>query len=312
LAYRLFLFANALRYISFGELLMSKKLYFEVPAEYDNVKALTFFKEKCNLSSRMITRLKREKNGILMNGKILRTVDVVTSGQIVEINLPSESSQILPVAGKLDIAFEDEHFLIVNKPPSMPVHPVKQHQTDTLANLVAYYNEQRGEDYVFRAVNRLDKDTSGLVIIAKNRFCANALKGKTEKTYYALCQGLVYGEGKVDAPIGLLESSKMVRHVLPDGPPAITHYKALLSSNEYSLVQLWLETGRTHQIRCHMSSLGHPLLGDDLYGGSLDLIPRQALHCGKLSFIHPVTYDMICVQADMPNDMNNLINLINN
>lgn len=287
---------------------MDKKLVFTVPEEYDNTKALVFLKEKCNLSSRMITRLKRIENGITMDGKLLRTVDSVKKGSMVEITLPNEENAIEAVCGQLDIAYEDEHLLIVNKPPSMPVHPVKQHQSDTLANIVAYYCKQKNENYVFRAINRLDKDTSGLVIIAKNRFCANAMKGRTKKTYYALCHGYVEGEGTVNAPIGLLEDSKMVRHILSDGPPAITHYKAIYSGDDYSYIELWLETGRTHQIRCHMASLGHPLLGDDLYGGSLELIARQTLHCGKIRFVHPVTNNMTEVCASIPEDMKNLIN----
>ncbi len=286
---------------------MNKMLSFTVDKEYDGKKAITFLKEKCKISSRMLTRLKRETNGITMDGSLLRTVDPVKFGSVVKIKLPLEKSQIEPVKGELDITYEDEHFLIVNKPPSMPVHPVKQHQTDTLANIVTYYSDINSENYVYRAINRLDKDTSGLVIIAKDRFCANALKNKTHKIYYALCQGTMSGEGTISAPIGLCESSKMVRHILDDGPAAITHYKVLSSSNNISYVELWLETGKTHQIRCHMSGIGHPLLGDDLYGGSLEFTSRQMLHCGKIDFRHPVTNNMISVQAHMPDDMKNIL-----
>ena len=286
---------------------MSKKLEFFVPGDCDNMLALTFLKEKCNLSSRMITRLKREKSGILVDGKILRTVDFVQQGKVVEITLPEENSEIVPIKGELDISFEDEYFLIVNKPPSMPTHPVKKHQEDTLANLVAYYNQKTGENFVFRAINRLDKDTSGLVIIAKNRFCANALKGKIQKYYYAICHGKIAKDGTVKAPIGLLEDSKMVRHILTEGTVAITHYKVIFANDDFSYIKLWLETGKTHQIRCHMSSLGHPLLGDDLYGGSLKLCQRQCLHCGEVEFVHPVTNKRISVSADIPSDMKEIL-----
>lgn len=286
---------------------MCNILKFNVTEEYDNKKAIFFLKEKCGLSARMITRLKRIPNGITMNGSLLRTVDYVKSGMVVEIILPDEEMLIEPTEGELDIVYEDKYLLIVNKPPYMPVHPVKQHQSDTLANIVSYYCINRGESYTFRAINRLDKDTSGIVIIAKDRFCANAMKGKTQKTYFALCHGCLEGNGTVSAPIGLLEDSKMVRHIMNDGPSAITHYKSVLSNDDYSLLELHLETGRTHQIRCHMASLGHPLLGDDLYGGTLEYIPRQALHCGSVSFVHPVTNNMIEVSADIPNDMKRLI-----
>lgn len=286
---------------------MCNILKFNVTEEYDNKKAIFFLKEKCGLSARMITRLKRIPNGITMNGSLLRTVDYVKSGMVVEIILPDEEMLIEPTEGELDIVYEDKYFLIVNKPPYMPVHPVKQHQSDTLANIVSYYCINRGESYTFRAINRLDKDTSGIVIIAKDRFCANAMKGKTQKTYFALCHGCLEGNRTVSSPIGLLEDSKMVRHIMNDGPSAITHYKSVLSNDDYSLLELHLETGRTHQIRCHMASLGHPLLGDDLYGGTLEYIPRQALHCGSVSFVHPVTNNMIEVSADIPNDMKRLI-----
>ena len=204
---------------------MDRSLFFVVPDSCNGMNAQQFLRYECNLSARMITRLKRENNGILMDGKILRTVDDVIAGKTVVINPPVESSMIEAVEGTLDIAFEDEHFLIVNKPPFMPVHPVKQHQSDTLANLVTYYMQSKGESYVFRAINRLDRDTSGLVIIAKNRFIANAMKGKIDKIYFALCHGKLEDNGTVNAPIGLTAESKMVRFVIPQGQPAITHIR---------------------------------------------------------------------------------------
>ena len=227
---------------------MDKKLVFVVPDNCNGMKEQQFLRYECKLSARMITRLKREKDGILMDGKILRTVDDVIAGKIIEINPPDESSLIEPIKGNLDIAYEDDHFLIVNKPPLMPVHPVKQHQTDTLANIVSFYMNNKGESYVFRAINRLDRDTSGLVIIAKSRYVANVMKGKIEKTYYALCHGKIEDDGTVDAPIGLTNDSKMVRYIIPDGQPAVTHYYLVESSEEYSFIKLRLETGRTHQI----------------------------------------------------------------
>lgn len=289
---------------------MSEKLEFIVPEEYDGKKAIAFLRKYCNLSARMITQLKRKKDGILMNGKILRTVDLTQAGNKVEINLPDEESEIVPVEGNLDIVFEDEHILVVNKPYSMPVHPVKQHQTNTLANIVTYYMKSRGENYVFRAVNRLDKDTSGLVLIAKNKFCANALKNKVSKNYFALCHGKLECGGTISAPIGLKEDSKIVRNVLDSGTVAITHYEVICSDDNIAFLKLWLETGKTHQIRCHMSSIGHPLLGDDLYGGSLELISRQTLHCGEMTFVHPVNRKEISVSCKLPEDMQKILDTI--
>lgn len=289
---------------------MSEKLEFIVPDEYDGKKAIAFLRKHCHLSARMITQLKRKKDGILMNGKILRTVDFTKAGSRVEINLPDEESEIVPVEGNLDIVFEDEHILIVNKPYSMPVHPVKQHQTNTLANIVTYYMNSRGDNYIFRAINRLDKDTSGLVLIAKNKFCANALKNKVSKNYFALCHGKLDCGGTISSPIGLKDDSKIVRHVLDSGAPAITHYDVIFTDSEISFIKLWLETGKTHQIRCHMSSIGHPLLGDDLYGGSIELISRQTLHCGEMTFVHPVNGNEISVSCNLPEDMQNILDTI--
>ena len=286
---------------------MAEILTFKVTEECDGMKAQYFLKDICKLSSRMITRLKREKDGILMDGKLLRTVDTVEKGKIVEIRLPEEESAIVPIKGDPDIAYEDQYLLIVNKPPLMPVHPVKQHQEDTLANIVSYYNIGKGESYIFRALNRLDRDTSGLVLIAKDRYCANKLKFSVDKTYFALCHGEIKNKGTLRAPIGLKADSKMVRYVLDEGSDAITHYEPIFFSKEYSFLKLKLETGKTHQIRCHMAYLGHPLLGDDLYGGSRDMIGRQALHCGEMSFKHPITDEDIFVSCNIPEDMNSII-----
>lgn len=291
---------------------MPEKLIFTVPKEYDGVNAQNFLRSYCGLSSRMITRLKREKDGILMGEKILRTIDTVTAGKNVIISLPDEKIGIEPVKGNLDILFEDDYILILNKPHSMPVHPVKQHQNDTLANLVAYHSQKSGKEFTFRAINRLDKDTSGIVFVAKDRYTANAVKFALNKTYIAVCTGKITQDGTVDQPIALKKDSKMVREVTADGSPAVTHYKVLKATDSDTLVSLVLETGRTHQIRCHMAYLGHPLEGDDLYGGSLEKIQRQALHCGKLEFIHPITKKSICVVAPIPEDMENISEEIKN
>lgn len=291
---------------------MDNKLIFVVGDDCDNMNALTFLRGHCGLSARMITRLKREKNGIMMDGRILRTIDSVSAGKTVEINLPCENSQIKATKGELDIVYEDDNILVVNKPYAMPVHPVKEHQENTLANIVAYYNQQRQKPCVFRAINRLDKDTSGLVLIAKDRYSANALKGKTFKRYLALCHGIIDKEGTVDAPMGLTEESKMVRYIIPDGQPAITHYTPVKSLGEYTLIKLWLETGRTHQIRCHMSSIGHSLVGDDLYGGSVLLTSRQMLHCAELELVHPISKEIISLKTDLPADMQRVVDMIEN
>lgn len=288
----------------------SERLVFTVPPECDGMNAKWFLKSRCGLSTRMITRLKRENDGILMNGKILRTVDSVAADAEIVLHFPQEDvSFIAPVAGELNIVYEDSHLLIVNKPPFMPVHPVKQHRTDTLANLVVHYMEEKNERYIFRAHNRLDRNTSGLVLITKDKFSVFKLDHAVQKVYYALVHGELNGSGTIRKPIGLHSDSKIVRHAVSEGAEAITHYESIFSTKELSLIRLVLETGKTHQIRCHMSSLGHPLLGDDLYGGSLEMIQRQALHCGEMTFAHPVTGDTINVIAPIPDDMQQIIEI---
>ena len=290
---------------------MPEILEFTVPDSFHGKQAKFFLRGYCRLSARMITRLKREKDGILMNGKFLRTIDPVEAGALVTLKLPSEESEfVTPTEGLPDIVYEDGFLLAVNKPPFMPVHPVKQYQTDTLANHVAFYMKEKGERYVFRAHNRLDRNTSGLVLIAKDKYTVNCLKGNTQKRYTAIVHGEMSGSGTIKEPIGLLEDSKIRRHVLKNGSPAITHYEVLKAKNDISVLELWLETGKTHQIRCHLSHLGHPLLGDDLYGGKRDLIDRHALHCGEMSFIHPVTGKKIILKAKIPEDMERIIKAI--
>lgn len=286
---------------------MDNILFFDVPKEYDGAICKEFLKKYCKISSRLITKLVRTEKGITKDGKLIRTIDSVHFGDTIEIKLPSDNNEIEPVSGELDIKFEDMHILVVDKPPNMAVHPTKNHQRDTLANIVRYYAISKGEDYTFRVINRIDRDTSGLVIIAKDRFTANGLKG-LYKEYTAVCQGNIVEDGTVDKNIRLKPDSKMVREVNSEGARAVTHYYVLTRNKEYSLVRCVLETGRTHQIRCHMSYLGYPLAGDDLYGGNRDNISRQALHCSYLRFIHPVTKQVIEISSQLPDDMKSLIN----
>ncbi len=290
---------------------MENKLTFFVSEKSNGILAGTFLKRECNVSSRMITRLKREKNGILRNGKLLRTIDILQAGDKIVLNLPKDKNEIKPVQGKLEILFEDDCILAVNKPGNMPVHPTKIHQEDTLANIVKYYSYKRGEDYTFRAINRLDKDTSGIVMIAKNSYSATKLSKTLNKIYYAVCSGIISKSGTVNAPIKVKEGHTIERCVSPDGKPCVTHYKPLKHGNDHTLLEIKLETGRTHQIRCHLSSVLHPLAGDDMYGGSLKFINRQALHCGKISFIHPLTNQKIEVVSKIPEEFYDILNIRN-
>lgn len=290
---------------------MVEIIKFTVSKEHDGTKAGRYLRTVCSLSARTLAQLKRTENGLTINGQLLRSIDNVYAGDVIEMRLQSEVNSITPVEGELDILFEDGYILIVNKPAGMPVHPVKKHQLDTLANIVSYRYMNSGSDFLFRAVNRLDSDTSGAVIIARDRHTASLLQGADiEKHYIAVCHGKIAEKGTVDSPIALKPDSKIVRHISENGKPAVTHYEPIVSLNDATVIDLHLETGRTHQIRCHMSSIGHPLLGDDLYGGSIELIPRQALHCHKISFIHPILNTKIDIKADVPKDIAELIDIL--
>ncbi|MDP4120318.1 MAG: RluA family pseudouridine synthase [Bacillota bacterium] len=280
-----------------------KQIEFIVPESFNNKDLKTFLKSYCKVSARMITRLVREENGITCNGKLIRTIDNVRSGDIIFLNLPKDENAIEPVYYPLDIVFEDDTLLVLNKPPHMPVHPTKIHQRDTLANAVVYHMKQNNELYKIRVINRLDRDTTGLVVIAKDRYSANFISKKIEKTYFALCEGVLKGSGTIDAPIRVKTGHTIQREVHENGERSITHYKVLKTNEDLTLLEIKLETGRTHQIRTHFSSIGHPLAGDDMYGGHLDKIKRQALHCGEISFIHPKNREIIILKAEIPDDM---------
>lgn len=213
------------------------------------------------------------------------------------------SANIVPNSSlSADIVYESRNLVVFNKPAGMPVHPSVRHRSDTLANLFAYLYP----DCVFRAVNRLDKDTSGLCIIAKNAYAANLLQHDCQKIYYAAVHGQTGMTGHIDAPIAREQESIIIRCVRSDGRRAVTDYRKITENEEFSLLEIHLETGRTHQIRVHMSYSGHPLAGDELYGGSRGRIGRQALHCGKITFREPETGEIITAEAELPEDMKSL------
>ena len=217
----------------------------------------------------------------------------VRAGQCLEVfYMPPET---VP----LDIVYRDRDVLVVNKPAGMPVHQSVRHRDDTLANYFAYLFPE----LTFRAVNRLDKDTSGLCIIAKNPHAANIMQNCAEKTYYAAVHGVTDESGVIDAPIAREGESIIRRCVRSDGRRAVTLYRRIACNGRYSLLEIKLETGRTHQIRVHFSHIGHPLAGDDMYGGGLDDIGRQALHCGKMSFNDPLTGEPVTVSSEIPEDI---------
>ena len=286
----------------------SKLLTFFVAEEFSGVPLKVFLRSGCGLSSHLMVSLKQVENGILLNGRHARVIDKVTAGDTVTLNLPGEGCQVQPVELPLTAVYEDSHVLVLDKPAGMPVHPTScGHSSDTLANAVSYYMGQRGERYAFRPLNRLDKDTTGLVLAAKEPYSAYRLKSGVEKRYTAICEGVFTGSGTVGAPIRIKEGHTIAREAGNGGQRAVTHYKAIACLRNHTLAQFTLETGRTHQIRVHMAYIGHPLAGDDMYGGSRALIARQALHCGEMSFKHPVTGKRIELTASLPEDMARLL-----
>lgn len=279
-----------------------KEFSFTVPQNFDSVDVKTFLRHCCGLTAHALKAAKYHEKGISRDGKTLRTSDIVRAGDVILLRLPEDKNDILPTEGRIYILFEDEYLLVVNKPAFMPVHPTKKHQRDTLANIVSFYQEETREKYTFRAMNRLDKDTSGCVVIAKDIITAGLLQGEIEKEYVAVCEGEITEAGTIDEPIVLALDSKIKRTVAPNGMRAVTHYLPLLSNGQHTLLSLTLETGRTHQIRCHMSAMGHPLAGDDLYGGSTEKIDRQALHCRSVKFIHPFSHDTVIIDTETPDE----------
>lgn len=262
-----------------------------------------FLIKEAGVSKRFISRLKRTENGITRNGSLIRTIDTVYAGDTVLLQF--EDSKILEPNFELDvpIAFENENLAVFDKPVGMPVHPSMKHQGDTLGNFFA----AKYPGVTFRPINRLDRDTSGLCLAAKNAFAAASLQNSVRKVYYAAVTGYIDGQGTIDAPIAREKESIIKRTVRRDGQRAVTHYKALKPGKKYSLLEIKLETGRTHQIRVHFSYLGHPLAGDDLYGGSTEDIRCQALHCGKLCFREPLTGKEITVVSPVRKDIQKLL-----
>lgn len=272
-----------------------------------------YLSNKLQFSRRSIISLKKS-SGALINGEISHMNVLLKEADKVQITFKdSESENILPEQMELDIVFEDEDIIVINKEYGMPVHPTRRYVMGTLANGLAHYWMGRAEQIKIRPINRLDKDTSGLVVFAKNAHIQHLLSfhvGKEEfkKEYIAIVHGsLLNSEGTIDLPIARETEYGMRRVVREDGDRAVTHYKKVAEIGSYCVVNITLETGRTHQIRVHMSQIGHPLLGDEIYGGSTELIGRQALHAEKITMLHPLTKKWHNFSAPVPEDMKRLI-----
>lgn len=264
-----------------------------VDESYENRSLLSFIKSELRLSHRLLSRLKRTENGILVNGEHVTVRYILKSGDILELadGDTSPSEAVEPVELSVDIVFENDDLVAVNKPANMPTHPSHGHMDDTLANALAFL--YRGKNFIFRPINRLDRNTSGIVLIAKNQraasFLSNALKnGEFEKTYIAAVEGKISEGGSIEKHIRRTDGSIITRTVCsPDdggAQYALTEYSPLAFCKTHSLLRIKPKTGRTHQIRVHLASIGAPICGDDLYGKESPFIARQALHAYSLSF----------------------------
>ena len=263
-----------------------------------------YLRKYAGISAHTLKRLKNVPDGIMRNGQHLRTVDPVGSGDVILLHLPESCAHTPNPALELPVVYESEQILVCDKPAGMPVHPSMLHRDDTLANWFAAQYPECG----FHAVNRLDRNTSGLCVIAKTAYAAHALRNGVQKRYYALVGAGLHGSGTVDAPIARAQESVITRCVRADGKPAVTHYRVIEEMPDCTLLELTLETGRTHQIRVHMAYIGYPLLGDDLYGGDCSRIRAHALHCGYLSLTDPAANEPISLHTPLRAEMQEILN----
>ena len=287
---------------------MFRKIDYKINDRYNNVQIQSFLREYGKYSTRLIKELKRIENGILLNNQHARAVDYLKAGDVLTVNILLGECSAEKMDIPISVAYEDEDILVVDKPPFMAVHQSLNHFTDSLANGVAFYLDKKGINTSFRAVNRLDRDTSGLVVIGLNPYSASRLSKNVDKTYFAVIDGVLEGQGTINAPIRRVNESMIKREVGDGGETAITHWQSVKIINNRTLLKIKLETGRTHQIRVHFSSINLALIGDSLYGKESDLISRQALHCGEVSFIHPITNEKIVVISELPIDIQKLFN----
>ena len=288
-----------------------RELNYDIPTEYEGKKILEYLTSK-GYSRQLQTILKKDEDGVYLNGEPAFLNRKLTEGDKLRIRIKElhSSEKIPPVELPFNVVYEDEDIVVIDKPAKMPIHPSMNNYENTLGNAAAYYYRSQGEQFVYRCINRLDRDTTGLTIIAKHMLSACVLYdqmvgGDICRTYFAIVQGTFdEKEGTVNLPLGRKPDSAIERMVdMENGEEAVTHYKVLAESGELSLLELHLDTGRTHQIRVHMTYIGHPLIGDFLYNPESRLMDRQALHAGRLEFIHPVTGERLSFEAQMPEDM---------
>ncbi|HYF82329.1 MAG TPA: RluA family pseudouridine synthase [Clostridia bacterium] len=288
---------------------MKKYNVYEIEKQHDGVKLGDYLREHLMMSRNGLIKVKKS-GSLKVNGLNVHTDIILKAGDKVEFELTDQNSEnILPEFMELAIIYEDEYMIVINKEAGIPTHPSKNHYMGTLANGLMYHLMEEGRDITIRPVNRLDKNTSGLVLFAKSSHIQHLMslesyKHKISKEYLAIAQGRVEADsGTVDAPIAKEREHSVIRTVREDGARAVTHYHVLERYEDYTLLSIFLETGRTHQIRVHMAYIGHPLLGDDLYGGGQEKIKRHALHAYNIKMLHPILHSNLNLTAELPEDM---------
>lgn len=297
---------------------MDRIIEYTLSEAYRDRKLYEFLREN-GYSRQNITDLKYTDSGVFVGGERIKMDYRLVPGQTIAVHIRENrnSPKIPPVELPFDVVYEDEDVVVVNKPAGMPIHPSLNNYENTLGNAAAFYYNSQGLEFVFRCINRLDRDTTGLTIIAKNMVSANMLSkdhklGNISKEYIAIVSGeMTESEGTIDLPIGRCNDSSIKRcvdHI--GGDSAITHFKVEKKGNGLSVVRLWLETGRTHQIRVHMSAMGYPLIGDFLYNSQNTHMSRQALHVEKMSFVSPIMGNKVVLNAPIPTDMKEVMDCI--
>lgn len=282
-----------------------RKHRYTVSPEDAGLQLQTYLRKKQGYSKRLIITLKH--GGISVNGEHRRMVDPVAGGDVIDIELGGDKIKLIPNPTlRVPIAYEDADIIVFDKPADMPVHPSSTYYDDTLGNYFAALFEE--EPIAFRPINRLDRDTTGLCLSAKNTLAAAKVATTLQKEYVAIVQGrLERQEGTIDEPLIRVPGSIISRKVHPEGQRAVTHYRVVQQFPDFTLVAVRLETGRTHQIRVHFAYIGHPLEGDTLYGGRTQFINRHALHCGKLIFHRPENDSPVTLISPLPKDMAKLV-----
>lgn len=295
----------------------SLRLDYQVEANDDGLKVIDVLATSMNISSRLIRKCKNHQN-ILLNQKSGSVNRIVHEGDIISMMLDHDENTFDPNPIDTVVIYEDGDLLIVDKPPFLVVHPTKGHPEGTLANAISYYQYQQKQNYKIRFINRLDRDTSGIVLIAKNAYSQQIVseqmqENTVDKFYLAIVEGVLENDhGTIDLPIDREAEMDIKRIVIDSGQPSVTHFEVVERYKEHTLVKIMLETGRTHQIRVHFSHIGHPILGDALYGSSSELINRQALHCYQMSLIPPREKERHVFVSELSVDIKNAIDQLKN